>query len=454
MRKWRGPSTVEGTVSATLAPMPVALVARVIDTQANQSFDVTYERFPIRLGRNQLNDLHIDRPYVSQFHLAIDVKDRQIIVKDLGSTNGTVFGGRRLQRDAPIDITSTPEVTIGPVVIRMQIIDAVPKKPQAAKDGTVLDFSEVSGSAAAAWKQQQKPIKPGAEDAYVRQLQPYLEAYRASWGGVYRVIYDHLPRLGPDVRQNYLKRLAMEQPTIAAEQDFQKLSQYYGVDPRMLGEPSPAQAAHAAMVELARTLAPGSKPIEDVESVLTFAKRLRDAMEVFLKCFVSLRDGYQEFEAEVLARDNRPDESDRVASAKDDKELGNVLLGPQGGNDAPRQLQNIFVDVMSHQVALINGVMEGVRTLLTKLSPKAIEEEVERGGKKGGFFANKFEALWKRYEVIHGDYASEQKETFLIIFGPQFSRAYAATAGDDEKSTGDAAKNRGRFTISPNQLKR
>ena len=48
--------------------MSVALVARVFDTQANESFDVTFERFPVRIGRNQLNDLHIDRPYVSQFH--------------------------------------------------------------------------------------------------------------------------------------------------------------------------------------------------------------------------------------------------------------------------------------------------------------------------------------------------------------------------------------------------
>jgi len=435
--------------------MPVALVARVIDTQANQTFDVTFERFPIRLGRNQLNDLQIDRPYVSQFHLAIDLRDRQIIIKDLGSTNGTVFGGRRLQRDAPIDITATPELTIGPIVIRMQIIEAAPKKANALKDGgTVLDLADQSGSAAAAWKQQQRPIAPGGEDAYVRQLQPYIDAYRAAWGGVYRVIYDHLPRLTPELRQNYLKRLAMEQPAIATEQDFQKLAQYYGVDPRMLGEPSAAQASHAAMQELSRTLAPGSKPIDDVDAVLQFAKRLRDAMEVFLKCFISLRDGYQEFEAEVLAKDKSVDEGDPVAAAKDEKELGNVLLGPQGGPDAPRQLQDIFVDVMSHQVALINGVMEGVRTLLNKLSPKALEDDLERRGKKGGLFSNKFEALWKLYEVVHGDYAGEQKETFLIIFGPQFSRAYAATAGDDEKSPGDAAKNRGRFTISPNQLKR
>jgi len=435
--------------------MAVALVARVIDTQANQSFDVTYERFPVRIGRNQLNDLPIDRPYVSQFHAAIEVRDKQIIAKDLGSTNGTVFGGRRMARDTPIDITSSPELTIGPVIIRMQVADVAPKKKEAPKDGTVLDFDQ-SGGAAAAWKeQQQKPIAPGAEDAYMRQLQPYIEAYRAAWVGVYRVIYDHLPRLQPDVRQNYLKRLAMEHAAIGAEQDFQKIAQYYGVNPRMFSEPSSASAAHAAMAELSRTLAPGSKPIESVDDVLMFAKRLRDVMEVFLKCFVSLRDGYQEFETEVLARDSQPEEGNHVEAAKDEKELGNVLLGGQGGPDAPRQLQTIFIDVMQHQVALITGVMEGVRSLLTKLSPKTIEEELEKRGKKGGLFSNKFEALWKAYEVVHGDYAGEQKETYMIIFGPQFSRAYARTAGEDENAAGDAAaRNRARFAMTSTHPKR
>ncbi|MEJ7735501.1 MAG: hypothetical protein WKG00_40730 [Polyangiaceae bacterium] len=39
---------------------------------------------------------------------------------------------------------------------------------------------------------------------------------------------------------------------------------------------------------------------------------------------MSLRDGYQEFEAEVLARDRNL--RDRVATARDAGELGNVLL--------------------------------------------------------------------------------------------------------------------------------
>jgi type VI secretion system protein ImpI len=190
-----------------------------------------------------------------------------------------------------------------------------------------------------------------------------------------------------------------------------------------------------------------------VPGILAFARRLRDTLEVFLKCFISLRDGYQEFQKEMLTKDRESVNSDRVATAKDAKELGNVLLGPSGGPDAPRQLYDIFVEVMSHQVALLNGVMEGVKTLLDQLSPKSVEEDYEKKGRRTGLFSNKYEALWKFYEDRHGDYYGEDKQTFLIIFGPQFSKAYAASAVEDYKASGEAA-GKIRHTMTPNQVKR
>jgi type VI secretion system protein ImpI len=435
--------------------MPVALVARVIDTQANQQFEVTFERFPVRIGRNQLNDLQIDRPYVSQFHAAIDLRERQIFVRDLGSTNGTVYQGHRLVRDQPVDVTAIPEINIGPIVMRLALVEAqVRKAPSSQESGNVLDISEGAGAAAIAMVGRAKPIPPGGEDPFVRQVVPYVEAYRAAWGAVYRVIYDHLTRLPPELRVNYIKRLGLEHGTVNLETDFQKIAQYYGVDPRSLGEMSPPQAALAALTELSRSLVPEGRPPEDVQGIVTFTRRVRDTLEVFLKCFCSLRDGYKEFETGVLARDRESVAGDVVASAKDAKELGAVLLGAQAVPEATRQVNDLFVDVMSHQVALLNGVMEGVKTLLTQLSPKAIEEDFERKGKKAGLFSNKYEALWKFYEDRHGDYSGEDKQTFLIIFGPQFSKAYAASAGEDYKSTGDAAGKNIRLTITPNQVKR
>ena len=429
--------------------MPVALVARVVDTQTNQSFDATYERFPVRIGRNQLNDLHIDRPYVSQFHAAIDVRDGQITIRDLGSTNGTVVLGQRLQRDTPVDVTQTPEITIGPVTIRLTVAEAAKKEVQ--REG----FLDMSGEA---WANQstgarKAAIVPGQEDPYMRQLLPYLEAYRAAWGTVYRILYDHLARLPPDVRTAYLRRLSAEQAAVSAEPDFQKLAQYYGVDPAAMGEMSPGKAAQTALAELSRTLAPGMKPLDDVASILQFARRMRDSMEVFLKCFISLRDGLHAFTEQMLGTD-RSDQDDRVATAKDAKELGVVLLTTAGGPEAPRQLNEIFIEVMAHEVKLLNGVMEGVKTLLGRLSPKTIEDELERKGKRGGLFSNKFEELWKLYESRHGDYAGEDKQTFEAIFGPQFARAYAANAGEDYKGSPGDAGPKPRFTISASQMKR
>ncbi|MEZ4298273.1 MAG: type VI secretion system-associated FHA domain protein [Polyangiaceae bacterium] len=427
--------------------MPVALVARVVDTQSNQSFEVTFERFPVRIGRNQLNDLHIDRPYVSQFHAAIDMRDKQIVVRDLGSTNGTVFAGQRLQRDTPVDVTQTPEITIGPVTMRFTVVEAAAKQAE-RREG----FLDMSGEAWANQAQaaRKQPIAPGQEDPYLRQLLPYLEAYRAAWGTVYRILYDHLARLQPDVRQAYLRRLGIEQPAVAGEPDFQKLAQYYGVDTAAMGEMSPAKAAQTALAELSRTLAPGTKPLDDVASILQFARRLRDSMEVFLKCFISLRDGYQAFTEQMLGTENY-DQNDRVAAAKDAKELGLVLLTQQGGPEAARQLNESFIEVMAHEVKLLNGVMEGVKTLLGRLSPRTLEEELERKGKKGGLFSSKYEELWKLYESRHGDYAGEDKQTFEAIFGPQFARAYAASAGEDYKGSSGESGQKPRFTIATNQ---
>ena len=329
--------------------MPMALMVKVLDTQANQHFDVTFEGSPVNIGRHPLNELHLDHPYLSQFHAAIEIRDKRIFVRDLGSANGTVHEDQRLPNDQPIEVTAAPEIIIGPIVVRLSLVDQ-PTKPPVSPGKGDIDI-DIDGENPGAKLGGLKPIPPGAEDQLIRRLVPYIEAHRTSWGAVYRVIYDHLTRLPPELRTTYLKRLGLEHPSLNLETDFQKIARYFGVDPGTLGELSPPQASYAALAELARTLAPGSKPPEDVPEILAFARRLRDTLEVFLKCSVALRDGYQEFQKEMPSKDGELVNSNRVATAKDAKELGNVLLGPSGGPDAPRQLYDIFVEVMSQEVA-------------------------------------------------------------------------------------------------------
>lgn len=434
--------------------MSVALKATVLDSQTNETFEHTFERFPVRLGRNQLNDLHVDRPYISQFHASFEVNEGQIWAKDLGSTNGTVHQGQKLVRDQFVNVTAVPELQVGPITIRLELRDvAVTEEAPPAAATSVLDIGTPAGQALVEQRNQRVP--PGQEDPFIRQLVPYIEAYRGAWSNVYRLVYEHLTRLPGGARSAYLKRLLVEHSSLANEPDFQKVTQYYGVPAHEHGELSPPLAAQAALTELCRTLAPDTPCPDDTHKLLAFARRLRDAMEVFLKCFISLRDGYQEFETEVLRRERYAEQDNRVGVAKDDRELGIVLFGPEANPEASRHLHEVFVEVMTHQVALMNGVMEGVRQLLDKLAPADIEREYERRGKKGGLFSNRYEALWKLYETRHGDYSGEDTETFLIIFGPQFAGAYAKTTGEALQTSGDSTgTGLGRFTSSANQTRR
>src|SRR6185312_3062814 len=114
-----------------------------------------------------------------------------------------------------------------------------------------------------------KAIAPGAEDPFIRQVVPYIEAYRASWGAVYRVVYDHLTRLPAELRSNYITRLGLEHGSLMLETDFQTIAKYYGVDPRTIGELQPDKAALAALGELARHLIPGEAPPTETPAVIS-----------------------------------------------------------------------------------------------------------------------------------------------------------------------------------------
>ncbi|MBW2458536.1 MAG: FHA domain-containing protein, partial [Deltaproteobacteria bacterium] len=392
--------------------MSTALTAQVLDTQSNETFEASFDRFPVRIGRNQLNDLHVDRPYISQFHASFEVTGTQIWVKDLGSTNGTVYLGQKLVRDQPVEVSGKPELQIGPIVLRLALVEVEKEEAPPAAKASVLDIGTPAGDELMA--AMSRPVSPGQEDPFIRQLVPYVEAYRSAWANVYRLVYEHLTRLQPEVRNGYLRRLLLEHPTVAQESDFQKVSQYYGVPVQEHGDLNPQTAALAALVELHQHFAPDDGKLDEAPKLLAFARRMRDSMAVFLKTFVSLRDGHQEFETEVLRKDRFEEEGDKVGTAKDHLELATVLFAQEANSEATcHQLHEVFVEVMTHQVAMLNGVMEGVKQLLDKLSPKAIEDGYAKKGKKGGLFSNKYEGLWEEYLTVHGDYQGEDKETFL-----------------------------------------
>lgn len=67
---------------------------QIVDDRSGLTREHAFSRFPVRLGRNPLNDLVIDEPFVSQFHAVIELHDGAMHLRDLGSKNGILLPDR------------------------------------------------------------------------------------------------------------------------------------------------------------------------------------------------------------------------------------------------------------------------------------------------------------------------------------------------------------------------
>jgi len=157
--------------------------------------------------------------------------------------------------------------------------------------------------------------------------------------------------------------------------------------------------------------------LDHPETVAGFGARLEQLLDVFLRSFVALQRGQEQFrQALDISLAQGDGALDRARSAK---ELGALLFAPNGS--AVGALEQAFKDVMVHQVALLNGLMAGVRTLLGKLSPRAVM--IEAGG--GARRSPALKQVWETYKRMHRDLEEEDNEAFETIFGSQFTKAYA-----------------------------
>lgn len=181
--------------------------------------------------------------------------------------------------------------------------------------------------------------------------------------------------------------------------------------------------------ELCDSLTPG-RTLETTGDVARLITKLHDTIDVFCRCFIPLRQGYAQFVSSLdlqRARHQRSLNRSRAAlaleSATDVETITMALLDPRDHTfDAPQAVEGIFADLMLHQIALLDGVMQGVRALLEELSPEHIEAAVaQKGG--GTLFGNKYRARWQEFRERF-ERLSEERQAFALIFGQDFAHVY------------------------------
>ena len=85
--------------------------------------DTETERVRIRpkghvIGRSPDADIRISDPYSSEFHARVGIQDGDVVVHDLGSTNGTYVNGRRVT--SPTLVTRGDTVQIGKTILEVR----------------------------------------------------------------------------------------------------------------------------------------------------------------------------------------------------------------------------------------------------------------------------------------------------------------------------------------------
>jgi hypothetical protein len=160
----------------------------------------------------------------------------------------------------------------------------------------------------------------------------------------------------------------------------------------------------------------------DVARLIT---RLHDAVDVLSRALIPLRQGYLKFVSSMDLQKSAhfAQASAMLDMAREPAAIAAALLDfREQAPEASKALETSLNDLATHQVAMLDGVMQGVRALLDELAPSAVSEAAEN--KRGGFrLGGREKDIWDEYCERY-DRLSEEKEAFSRIFGEEFAQAY------------------------------
>jgi type VI secretion system protein ImpI len=356
---------------------------------------------PIRIGRNALNDFVITHGGVSSFHARIDDVDGRLCITDLASKNGVRLlsggsTGHQLPPNQPFDLQPGGFQFFLGVHVRLQVgFDEL--REQLEQRGALSFTGQVVGNAGVLLGTPSFP-PPAVAPAPMMSPSPF-----------------NVPELAAPLKPSSIPPPA-------------------GMLPALTGPPAAGGRAATGFLqgltaeamalqglkELAGSLVPGV-PLESTGDIGRFITKLHDSLDAFCRSFIPLREGHAQFMSSFdLQRSMRRSVQRSqaylaVEAARSPAELAAALLNPKDRTfDAPQAVEGILADLMLHQLALLEGVMRGVRALLQELSPENIEDQA------GG---SRHKALWSKYLEIYEN-VSEERQAFSVIFGAEFTEAY------------------------------
>ena len=127
---------------------PTALRLTLRDMATEEVKTLTLSSSPIRIGRNNLNEVVLAQGFVSLWHALIRFEGQDVSIMDLGSTNGTFVNEVRLAPRTPTPIRpGFDTIRIGSITISLEmtsaVVTAAPVAAPVSVEETALYFDVV-----------------------------------------------------------------------------------------------------------------------------------------------------------------------------------------------------------------------------------------------------------------------------------------------------------------------
>jgi type VI secretion system protein ImpI len=427
--------------------MPTKLLLRV-QTAAGLT-DRSFVRLPVFIGR-KVAEGHctIEDRSASKLHASVDVREGQLWVRDAGSKNGTFAYGRRLDPDRWTSLGSIDrpiEFQIGGTTFSAQVVQAAASIGPNTLSGHLKGFQAVpvtvrmgQGGGAVMPRQwntviagpSHEPIheasagRAASVGSVVDSLVPTCRDALLGMAALPQIIGHAIEGAPFSDRTKICVELLRLYPQLADHPAVREIFQRNGIvlSPLEQGSTTSASALRA-MTDLAIWYTGRQVELANSGEVSAFAHRLQTTLDDFLLGYIPLLAGLNKFEDQMAIRG--PDSA--AAPPPSAAELASSLLDWKRDDALPRaNLRSSLAELMMHQVALLRGVMRGVKALLTELSPGVIEEALERETSPRGALGRMFSRPdpWTVYKRRHSDLADEENERFRLLFGSDFVNEY------------------------------
>ncbi len=412
--------------------MPTLLV-EVHNLEGNTRDTRAFPAGLVRVGRNRVNDLTLPHPAISQFHCQLVVEGDGVVLVPGRATNAVMVHGRAVAAGQRVTLDARAEVSLGPINLRCTLDAMDYQSPDVAPEwlsdrfawapsrGVAEVPATVAYNPAAMRAHAEGHAAPAPTTAKPDALTSALDRRRAATDDIATLVGDRVAVARPPERAETLRRLLTDHPEIAEIAPVRALAHEHGI------ATEEALAEHALLRLRQVGHRYGAAALATPADVDDVVLRLAAALDGMADALIVLRAA---LEPDALVEAATP------GSALDGQrgDEGAALLRWIFAADTPiatkvQGLRQLAAELAERPGLMAGAVFEGVRALLDRLSPYALEQEMAALRSGQPLDAQAQASLWQHWRTLFGWYVANARELHATVFGSAFAESLRRDAG-------------------------